>query len=159
VVVIIAIVATTAVLAVSTTGRDTELEKESDRLLALLNYTREQAELRTREYGLLCDEGRYQFVVFDPRKAQWVVMDTDETLRERELPAGLSLSLTVEARPIVLRRPPDSKDVTPQLMIYSNGDLTPFALTVERKQEERSVTLASTDEGTIEAQPMKARPT
>src|SRR5688572_22361283 len=51
VVVIIAIVATTAVLAVGTTGRDRELENESERMLALLNYTREQAELRTREYG------------------------------------------------------------------------------------------------------------
>jgi general secretion pathway protein H len=157
VVVIIAIIATTAVLAVSTTGRDTELESESERLLALLNYTREQAELRTREYGLLCDEGKYQFVAYDAFKNEWVALENDEALRERELPEGLSLGLTVEARPIVLKRPPDSKDLTPQVMLYSNGDLTPFELTVKRASEERSVTLASSDEGKIEAQPLKER--
>jgi general secretion pathway protein H len=157
VVVIIAMIATTVVLSVSATGRDRELEKESERMLALLQYAREQAELRTREYGLLCDENRYQFVIFDPRKEMWVVMESDDTLRARQLPAGLSFSLTVEARPILLRRPPDSKDLAPQVMIYSNGDLTPFELTMERKDAQRSVTLASNDEGLIEARPLQER--
>jgi hypothetical protein len=56
-----------------------------------------------------------------------------------------------------MRRPPDSKDLTPQVMIYSNGDLTPFELTMERKEARRSVTLASNDEGKIEAQPLQER--
>lgn len=157
VVVIIAMIATTVVLSVSATGRDRELEKESERMLALLHYTREQAELRTREYGLLCDEHHYQFVIFDPRKELWVVMETDDTLRGRDLPAGLTLNLTVEGRPVVLHRPPDSKDLTPQVMIYSNGDLTPFELTMERKDAHRSVTLASNDAGLIEARPLQER--
>jgi len=157
VVVIIAMIATTVVLSVGATGRDRELEKESERMLALLQYTREQAELRTREYGLLCDENRYQFVIFDPRKEMWVAMESDDTLRARQLPAGLSFSLTVEARPILMRRPPDSKDLTPQVMIYSNGDLTPFELKMERKDVERSVTLASNEEGAIEARPLQER--
>ena len=157
VVVIIAMIATTVVLSVSASGRDRELEKESERMLALLQYAREQAELRTREYGLLCDENRYQFVIFDPRKEMWVAMESDDTLRARQLPAGLSLRLTVEARPILLRRSPDSKDLAPQVMIYSNGDLTPFELTMERKDAQRSVTLASNDEGLIEARPLQER--
>jgi general secretion pathway protein H len=159
VVVIIAIVMATAVLSIGATGRDRELENESERLLALLNYTREQAELRTREFGLLCEERGYQFVRFDPRKEDWIAVETDETLRARELPAGLSFDLRVEARPVVLRRPPDSKDLTPQIMLFSNGDLTPFELTMQRKEEERSVTLASKDDGLLEARPMQERPT
>ena len=35
------------------TGRDRDLETESDRLYTLFNYAREQAELQTREYGML----------------------------------------------------------------------------------------------------------
>src|SRR5262249_5980017 len=153
VVVIIAVVAATFVLSIGATGRDSELETESNRLLALLKYTREQAELRTREFGLLCEESRYRFVIFDPRKEQWVAVKADDALRDRELPGGLSLSLVVEGRPVVLTRPPDSKDLTPQVMLFSNGDLTPFELKVERKDAERSVTLASNDAGAIEAQP------
>jgi general secretion pathway protein H len=159
VVVIIAIIATGALLSIGAVGRDTELETESERMLALLKYAREQAELRTRELGLLCEENRYRFVVYEPFKNEWVEVETDEALRARELPEGLSLSLVVEARPVVLRRPPDSKDLTPQIMIYSNGDLTPFELTVRREDQDRSVTLASNDEGVIEASSLKERAT
>jgi general secretion pathway protein H len=155
VVVIIAVVTAGVLLSVSAVGRDRELEKESERLLALLNYTREQAEVRTREFGLLCKESGYQFVGFDPRKAQWVEIETDDTLRARELPFGLTIDLQVEGRPVVLTRPPDSKDLTPQVMLYSNGDLTPFQLTLLRDEGTRSIALASTDKGLIEAQPMK----
>ena len=160
VVVIIGIMAAVAVLSVGATGRDSELEKESERMFALLNYVREQAELRTREFGLRCDEDRYQFVSFDPRKNEWVGVETDEALRGRELPQGLSFALTVEARPIVFGlAADDEKDLTPQIMLYSNGDMTPFELTILRRDEDRGVTLASNDEGTIEARPMQERKT
>src|SRR5690242_20277060 len=98
VVVIIAIVTATALLSVSVTGHDRDLEKESERMLALLQYTQEQAALLTREFGLLCEDKRFQFVVFDPRKEQWVEVQTDDVLRARELSDGLSFTLTVEAR-------------------------------------------------------------
>ena len=120
VVVIIAVITAGALLSVSVTGRDRDLERESQRLLALLQYTQEQAQLRTREFGLLCDTNRFQFVEYDPRKDLWVAVTQDDALRGRELPDGLNLSLTVE-----------------------------------RKDPQRSVTLASNDEGKIEAQPLK----
>ena len=40
-------------------------------------------------------------------------------------------------------------------MIFSNGDLTPFKLSVEREDMGRSVTMASNDQGQIEEQPMQ----
>ena len=49
VVVIIGVLSAGLLLSVSLTGRDRDLEKESDRLVALLNYAREQSELQTRE--------------------------------------------------------------------------------------------------------------
>jgi len=39
-------------------------------------------------------------------------------------------------------------------MIFSNGDLTSFQLTVERQDAGRSITMASNDKGKIEAQPL-----
>ena len=155
VVVIIAVITAGVLISVSTTGRDRELEQESDRMLALLVYTREQAEVRTREFGLLCTPAGYQFVSFDPRKNEWVAVASDDALRARELPGGLTFGLQVEGRPVVLERPPDSKDLTPQVMLYSNGDLTPFQLTLIRDSGQRSVAIASTDKGLIEMQPMQ----
>src|SRR5438309_7994323 len=62
VVVIIGVIAAGVVLSVSLTGRDNELEKEGNRLLTLVNYAREQAELQTRDYGLLLQQDGYEFV-------------------------------------------------------------------------------------------------
>src|SRR5438876_1062952 len=57
VVVIIGVVAALMVLSFTLTGRDRELEKESDRLFALFTYAREQAELQTRLLAGVGEEG------------------------------------------------------------------------------------------------------
>jgi hypothetical protein len=43
------------------------------------------------------------------------------------------------------------RDRLPHIMIFSNGDLTSFKLTLERDEPVRSVTIASNEEGAIEA--------
>ena len=154
VVVIIGVVAAGVLLSVSLTGRDNELEKESNRLLTLLNYSREQAELQTRDYGLLVQEDGYEFVAYDPRRGLWRSVFEDDALRARKLPDGLDLKLIVEGRPVVLRRPSDGQDKTPQVMIFANGDLTSFEVTVEREGGVRSVTVAQDDKGQVVAKPM-----
>jgi len=168
VVLIIGITAATVVLSIGVTGRDNDLEKESERLFALVNYAREKAELQTRELGLFCHDNDYEFLTYDARKGLWRSTDEDETLRLRELPAGLTLRLVVEGRPVVLKRRQEEKKAVdekeqekrdkervPHVMIFSNGDLTPFSLTVEREEAGRSITMASNDQGKIEAQPLQ----
>lgn len=102
VVLIIGIISSAVLLSVNLTGRDRELEKESDRLLSLINYAREQAELQTREYGLLFNDDGYQFLAYDVRRGLWREVYEDEVFRQRKLPDGLDFKLTVDARPVVL---------------------------------------------------------
>ena len=154
VVVIIGVVAALIVLSFTLTGRDRELEKESDRLFALFTYAREQAELQTREYGVLFQDDGYEFLTYDVRRAIWRGVPDDEALVARRLPDGLGVKLTVEARPVVLTRPKDARDKTPQVMIFSNGDLTSFAATLEREGGLRSVTVTQDDQGQVIEQPM-----
>jgi general secretion pathway protein H len=154
VVVIIGVLAAGMVLSVNLTGRDRELEKESDRLLALFTYVREQAELQTREYGVLFQDDGYEFLAYDMRRATWRSVFEDDALAARRLPDGLDLKLTVEGRPVVLTRPKDAKDKTPQVMIFSNGDLTTFGATLEREGGVRSVTLTENDKGQVIEQAM-----
>ena len=137
------------------TGRDRELEKESDRLLALFNYAREQAELQTREFGVMFQDDGYEFLTYDPRRAGWRSVFEDDALVARHLPDGLGFKLSVEARPVVLNRPKDAKDKTPQVMIFSNGDLTTFAATLEREGGMRSVTLTQDNKGQMVLQPLE----
>jgi type II secretion system protein H len=196
VVVIIAVVAAGVVLSVNLTGRDRELEKESDRLLGLVNYAREQAELQTRDYGVLFHDDGYQFVTYDRRRQLWREVYEDDILRVRKLPYGLAVKLIVDQRPVVLvptgdiKKPDPNKDgkpkikslsdlkslddVTaghklgddpgsglgdqkpppPQVMIYANGDLTHFEVTLEREGGIRSITVAQDEKGQVIQKPL-----
>jgi type II secretion system protein H len=168
VVLIIGLMAAGIVLSVGVTGRDNQLEKESDRALALIKYAREKAELQTREFGLYCGDEEYQFLTYDPRKGLWRAVDEDDALRARHLPEGLKLHLIVEGREVVLKAPDEKEKekakkktpeelekeqraVLPHIMIFSNGDLTSFQLTVLRDDPARSITIASDDKGSIDA--------
>jgi len=154
VVVIIGVISAGILLSVTLTGRDHDLEHETERLVALFGYAREQAELQTRDFGVMFQDDGYEFLVYDTRRAQWRSVFEDDALTERKLPDGLDLKLTVDARPVVLKRPKDAKDKTPQVMIMANGDLSTFAATLERDAGVRSVTVNQNDKGEVIAQPM-----
>jgi hypothetical protein len=102
VVFIIALVAAGAIISLGSTGKDSQLEKERDRLSSLMSYTQERAAMLTLEYGIRCGQHGYRFVYFDHMLNQWAPETTDETLRPRKFPAGLQLNLLIEGHQIVL---------------------------------------------------------
>jgi type II secretion system protein H len=176
VVVIIGVVVLGAILSLGATGKDSQLERERDRLSALMAYVHERGGMLTLEYGIRCGQHGYRFVYFDNITNQWAPETVDDTLRPRRLPAGLALQMLVEGRPIVL----DDKalslsksattpaggtistlgdmpssfnnqlaDNSPQIMLFSNGDTNTFALTIARDGVGRSVTLQNQSDGSI----------
>ncbi|MBS0366611.1 MAG: type II secretion system minor pseudopilin GspH [Proteobacteria bacterium] len=149
VVAIVGVLSAAMLLSVSLTGRDRELEKESDRLDALLGYAREQAELQTREYGVMFQDDGYTFLTYDTQRDRWRRVSEDDALDTRQLPDGLELSLVVDGRAVVLTRPKDATDLTPQVILYSGGDLTSFSATVARISPARSVTITVDDKNQI----------
>ncbi len=160
VMVIIAVIAAGAILSMSAfgIGQDRELDTERDRLVALINYAREQSELQTRELGLYCAADGYRFLAFDPLSQLWSDVKEDDALRPRSLPDGMQLRLNVEAHDVVLlttaeakKKHTEPKDLQPHVMIFSNGDLTSFALTLERAGGNRSVVLTPDEQGNVSA--------
>jgi general secretion pathway protein H len=114
--------------------RDSGLDKEAQRLDALFDYAREQAELQTRDYGFRVDADGYSFVVFDVLRNEWRQAGEDDALREREFPDGLVPTVVVEGRTIVLdRKKPSVPDFKPQIMIFANGDLSSFEVWLQRE--------------------------
>ena len=203
VVVIIGVISAATLLSINLTGRDRDLESESDRLLNLVNYAREQAELQTRQYGVIFHDDGYQFVAYDTRRGLWREVYEDEILRVRKLPEGLDFKLVVDARPVVLTptssvKPSDAKDkkdkdkktqpkslkdinslqdaastrklgaesedskatlaeakkIAPQVIIFSDGELSSFEVSLEREGGVRSITLAIDEKGQVIAKPM-----
>jgi type II secretion system protein H len=102
VVMIIGIMTAGVLLSLNFTGKDSQLETESKRLQSLMNYARDQAELQTRDFGIVFGESGYVFVVYDVRTGTWRTVDEDDALRQRNMPSGLEFKLVVDARPIVL---------------------------------------------------------
>jgi general secretion pathway protein H len=149
VVFIIGVITAGVLLSVSITGSDHELQTESERLATLMNYARDEAEVQTRELGLSCSAHGYEFLAFDPRTGLWGSIDQDDALRARTLPAGLTLRLKVETREVVFTPPLETDPKKPDVMIFSNGDLSAFELTVERDGATRSVTVAIDPKGQI----------
>jgi type II secretion system protein H len=135
VVFIIGLIAAAAVITFGGDRRDTELDREAERLDALLDYVREQAELQTRDYGFRVNELGYQFVVFDVLQNQWRTADEDDALREREFPPGIEPEMVVEGRRIVLDQKKQAiDDFKPQVMIFANGDLSSFEVSLRRHE-------------------------
>lgn len=145
VVAIIALVITGALLAFGGGGRDSGLERERDRLVALIDYARERAELQTLEYGIRCTPTGYRFLVYDPRLPGWVPDTLDDVLRQpRELPAGLFIALRVEGREVVLddpQAPLAGAAPAPQLLLLSSGEINSFVLTLRRAGSDASAVL------------------
>jgi type II secretion system protein H len=159
VVVIIGIITVGALLSMSFTGPDRELHTEGDRIADLMNYAQEQGELQTRELGLYCTDHSYEFLAFDARRNLWVPVDDDDALRARTLPDSVKLQLDVEGREVVLASLADEQrkkiapaDLQPHVMIFSNGDLTSFRLTLAREGTDATVTLQPDHQGKIKVQ-------
>ena len=150
VVFIIGLITAAAVITFGGQSRDSELDEEAERLDALLDYVREHAELQTRDYGFRTHRFNYQFVVFDPLRNEWRAVDEDDALRERKLPEGLVPSLVVEGRPIVLdTKWPKIDDHKPQIMIFSNGDLTSFEWRLTRQESGQAAVIATDEQSNI----------
>ena len=132
VVVIIGVLAVGAVLALGASGGNRDVTDERDRLLALIDFVRERAELENREYGVRVFQGGYEFVQFDDRAGLWVRVEGERTMRGRKLPASLESKLIVEGRAVVIPKQ-DSKDLAPQILLFSSGDLNEFEYTLQRR--------------------------
>ena len=149
VVVIIGLISAGALIAFTGETRDRQLERETDRVYALLDYVRDQAELQTREFGLRADAAGYQFVTFDPQSKSWRAVEEDDALTRRELPAGLEPTLVVEGRKAVLDARKEIEDYAPQVIVFGNGDLSSFEYQLEREGEGAKGRVWSDENGLI----------
>jgi general secretion pathway protein H len=169
VVLIIGIMVAGTVLSVGLAHGDRELEEERDRLLALTDYMRDQAALQGREFGLRGFRGGYEFVVFvhdldNPDNGMWQRLENDKMMRPRHLPSGLAMELAVDGRQIVLpEESPQQEDkqelvdLSPQVLLYSSGELNLFELILRRKPAGAGVRIAPAEaEDRVEARELPA---
>ncbi|HEY6941196.1 type II secretion system minor pseudopilin GspH [Dokdonella sp.] len=124
VVVIVGVLAAALTLAVGGSS-ERRLAGEAERFQALLGHACEQAELGGREIGAVLGGDGYAFVRLDG--AQWRSFARDDELRARTWPAGVGFDLRRDGRAVAAAT---AERAVPQIVCFSSGELTPFALTL-----------------------------
>lgn len=160
VVVIIGVFVGIATLSTDLVNFDRKMAQESGRLQSLLLLASEDALLQSQDYGVRFFSGGYEFMVFDHASQSWRPVADDKIFTVRELDRMI-LELRVDGRDVTLdaeRDIPPPSDVdgsdadadpdnentdeedepllpTPQVMIFSSGEFTPFELTILNETE------------------------
>jgi general secretion pathway protein H len=147
VVVIMVIVASFAILAIGTSGRDTQLDEETRRIEGLIGLLHERALLEGRDFGMRIEPTAYEFVVYDSFRDRWMPFDDDHEFRRRDLPKGVSFQLQLDSQIVVIKPidhnlSTDQAPPAPQVAIAASGEGTPFRLTLLR---DGTTTKASVD--------------
>jgi general secretion pathway protein H len=124
VVVIIGVLALAVTLAMGDSAQR-QLLREAERFQALVGQACERAELSGREIGVLIGERGYSFLILGGN--DWNAMADEGPLRPRSWIDGLHADLSSEGRRVNLG---SAADARPQLVCFSSGELTPFALTL-----------------------------
>jgi general secretion pathway protein H len=142
VLVVVGVMVSMAVLSFGVLGRDREAEEEARRFWTVLQQAREEAELRAEDIGVYVSTSAYEYLRFDPRRNEWLLIDSDELFSQRELPEGLRFRLWLESREVVLnpslpdRGDKDENDrAPPHVLVLSSGEIMPFQLEIERESE------------------------
>lgn len=122
VVVILAVLAAAVTIAMAGSGGERQLEREAERLQALLGYACEHAEIGGRAVGLSLVTGGF---VFSQRNGDTWKPFTAGELRDRQWPANLRVELSRDGRRIEI--PPQPPEMPP-VICFASGELTPFRL-------------------------------
>ncbi len=147
VVLIIGVMVTFASLSIGSRVNEDKLENEARRAEAIIRLASEEAEAKGVEIGLRFTEGGYRLLTLDGSR-KWQDYELSGPLRRRSFKDPFALALRVDGRPVVLppeltpeqeralaasvelksQRENDAQRLTPQVLLLSSGEITPFAL-------------------------------
>ncbi|WP_156684107.1 type II secretion system minor pseudopilin GspH [Pseudomonas sp. GV071] len=147
VLVILGVVIGLAVLSSGIAGPSRELRNEAERLTGLIGVLADEAVLDNREYGLWFDTTSYQVLRYDAAKNSWQALDKNP----HALPAWAVLTLELEGNALKLPSPDAEEEGqkgaqrSPQLLILSSGELSPFRLQLAEKRPQGARLQMSSD--------------
>ena len=133
VLVIIGVIMTFVGMSMGGDSRAEQMQREAQRLVALLELASEQAVLRSEQLAVRFGETDYEFMILED--VQWTPILDVPALRSRTLPEGIELRLELEEN-----QPPGltAEDAeSPQVFLLSSGEMTPFMLTFSAPETER----------------------
>jgi general secretion pathway protein H len=130
---IISIVTTVALLSISR-NENRQLEAFTKEFIQRVTLAEEQAMLQPSVLGLAIQGNAYQFARYQPaqgeKKSFWQPTQ-DSLLGNYVIPGGIELNVEVGGQKMVMEKD-DSEKHSPQIVISTNGDITPFTIYVAK---------------------------
>ena len=148
VLVIIGVILTFVGLSGGGDSRAQQLQREMQRLVALIGLASDEAVLRSEQLAIRIGESDYEFMLLEEN--QWNPISDIPSLRPRVLPKGIELRLELQENP-----PPGLKAEeaeAPQVFLLSSGEMTPFILTFSAAETERRFQLKASLLGRLEVE-------
>ena len=153
VLVIVSVLALAVSISIASAGGERQLTREAERLQALVEHACRQAELGGREIGLRVGSQGYAFSLHG--FSGWTTTERKDELRPHTWIAGLRLELLRDGRAVNLA---DGDDVSPQLICFSSGELSPFLLRMELGDVDMRYELAGDIQGNVVLKRVEIRP-
>ncbi len=147
VVVIVSILFTYTTLAIRSNSPEDYIKEEAHRFERLTQLALEESILRGEEYAIEIFTDGYRFLRFTEN--QWLPLDNDKILRQRELPQDMELEVSIEETEIVIdlasnsmseqklnldfdleldtesEEENENSKIKPQIYLLSSGEITP----------------------------------
>ena len=119
----------TGVVVLGFTGADTQQEVKgfAQRFAFRVELARQQALNRNREWGIYVNEQSYHFAEFSPQEGAWE-LQSQRPFDDIEVPDLFSLRIETEG---VGNLPFADGERLPQILVFSSGEVTPFAVYLE----------------------------
>ncbi len=156
VIAILGVITSISIFAINSAGRNDDLTIDARRLTSLIELSREEAIMQSRDYGIELLEDGYQFLEYIPTLESWKITINDNLFRERKFSPNIQYDLFIENNAIEINQKqsdPNNIDElnlerVPHILILSSGDLNPFSLRLFRDVNSTLEIVALTD-GTI----------
>ena len=133
VIVIVSIMIGVTVISVNPNTRKDRLLRETNLLYELMRLAAEESVLQAREYGIRFSRHGYAF--YELNGKDWVPVDGDKRMREREIPQEFVPEVEIDGVLIVLDETLEKPK--PQVMMLSSGEIIPdFSITLRDEDAE-----------------------
>jgi general secretion pathway protein H len=105
-------------------NRAGELEREAQRLRAVLALASEEAIVKSRELGLRFDTDGYRFFVLDDEQV-WQPIEHDREFSAHKIPRPIELTVLTDARAMRTGNDDSAAKDEPQVYFFDTGELYP----------------------------------
>ena len=96
VIAILGVITSISIFAINSAGRNDDLTIDARRLTSLIELSREEAIMQSRDYGIELLEDGYQFLEYIPTLESWKITTNDNLFRERKFSPNIQYDLFIE---------------------------------------------------------------